>query len=824
MLFLREFILQVLLSRQIVAKESEGKMQIALNLLLNTSLLLSICIIFNLYYQKIQHQKVHLKVLGGAILGLAGIVLMSISIKLPNSVIFDTRSILICVAGLFYGVIPTSVATLIIIAYRLFLGGPGVYMGIAVTITSAALGIIWRLIRKNRKKISNFEYYCFGFVNHVIMLLCMFLLPKEIITETLNSIIFPVLVIYPLGTLAMCMIITYEGKSLQTERQLTESEIRFQAVCERAPVGITVETTEQILYANSEIASILGMTASEIENASWQSYTHPEDLDKDLEPFERLISGEIDKYDLLKRYIRKDGEIVWVHLFVAILHRDAIAKSSEYICIIQDITKEVEREHSLIESERRQREASSFLATLLDSIPDHIFYKSKHGVYLGCNKAFEKASGISKDRLIGKNDFEVYDKRTAQSFIDADRVVMNGAEQVRTEETVTYPNGDKIVTETLKTRFYDAEGEVAGLIGISRDVTDRKKKEERIEYLSVHDVMTGLYSRMYFDTELYRLDAIQELPYSVIMGDINALKLTNDLFGHSEGDKLIIQTAELLRSCCEKGIVARIGGDEFSVLLPRVNEEELKKIINKIYVKLEEQRSGDKEGCVFLSISLGYATKNHVEQPLAEVLKTAEEHMYRRKLLEHQSIRSTLLSTIKELLFSKSNETVEHAERMAGLARRLGSRVGLNEADMDALELMATLHDIGKIGISNHILSKASSLDDLEWTEIRKHPEIGYRIALTIPELQGIAGYILCHHERWDGKGYPQGLFGQEIPYISRLISVIDAYDAMTEDRSYRKARTKEEASKEILLHAGTQFDPDIAKVFVENVLIYEIG
>lgn len=797
-------------------------MQIALNLLLNTSFLVSISIIFNLYFQKIQQQKLLFKLIGGVILGLTGVVIVSISLKLPNQVIFDTRSILISISGLFYGVLPTSVAALIIIGYRVFLGGPGIYTGIAVTISSAALGVIWRRIRKNPEKFSKLEFYLFGLVNHLIMLLCMLLLPKDIILETLNSIGLAVLTIYPLGTLVLCLIITYEGKSLSTERKLTESEVRFQAVCEQAPVGITVETQERILYANSELTKILGMTLQEIEQTSWQSYTHPEDLEKDVEDFERMLSGEIDSYDHLKRYIRKDDKTVWIHLYVAILQRDAIARSSVYLCIIQDITKEVEREHCLIESEHTQREISGFLAILLDAIPDHIFYKNARGVYLGCNKAFEMASGLSKETLVGKNDFEIYDQKTAQAFVDTDRMVLSDADQVRSEETVTYPNGDQIITETLKTRYYDAEGEIAGLIGISRDITDRKRKEEQIEYLSVHDIMTGLYSRMYFDTELYRIDAIHELPYSVIMSDINSLKLTNDLFGHSEGDKLIVQTAELLKKCCGKGIVARIGGDEFSVLLPGVNEEELKGIVNRIYAQLEEQKNNRKDACVFLSISLGYATKSRAEQTIAEVLKTAEEHMYRRKLLEHQSIRSTLLSTIKELLFSKSNETMEHADRMVSLAKKLGAEVGISEADMDALELMATLHDVGKIGISNFILSKPGYLDDTEWMEVRKHPEMGYRIALTIPELQGIAGYILCHHERWDGKGYPQGLSGEEIPYIARLISVVDAYDAMTEDRSYRKAITKEEAIQELQANAGTQFDPEIVKVFIENVARYE--
>ena len=796
-------------------------MQIALNLLLNTTFLVSISIIYNLFFQRIQHQKLLYKLLGGVILGLAGIVLMSISLKLPNNVIFDTRSILLSISGLFYGLVPTSVATLIIVGYRIFLGGPGMNMGIAVAVFSAMIGVLWRWIRKNPEKFSEPEFYLFGLINHLVFLLCAGFLPRDIALETLKNIAFPVILIYPLGTLVLCMIITYEGRSLTTERMLNESEIRFQAVCEQAPLGITVETPEHILYANRELTRILNMSIAEIASTSWQSYTHPDDLNRDVVDFERMLAGEMDQYDHVKRYLRKDGIPIWIHLYVKMLRRESDPRQSEYVCIVQDITNEVEREQHLVESERKQREASQFLETLLDAIPDHIFYKSSQGIYLGCNKAFEQASGISKEKLVGRNDYELYDKETAESFLDVDRKVWNSTEQARSEETVTYPNGDQIITETLKTQYYDAEGQIAGLIGVSRDITQRKREQERIEYLNAHDIMTGLYNRMYYDAELDRVDSAQQLPYSVVMVDIDSLKLTNDLFGHNAGDQLIIQTANLLKECCPDGIVARMGGDEFCILLPGVDEEELKQLAGCINAKLEEQKSESTETAVLLSASYGYATKSRPEQTIAEITNYAEEHMYRRKLLKHQSIRSTLLATIKELLFSKSNETMDHADRMASLAKELGSQLGLNEADMDALELMATLHDLGKIGINNNILSKPEKLNDTEWVEIRKHPEIGYRIALTIPELQDIAGYILSHHERWDGKGYPEGLSGREIPYISRIISVVDAYDAMTEQRPYRKNRTQQEAAEEILRNAGTQFDPDIATAFVRDVLGY---
>ena len=798
--------------------------QNALNLLLNTSLLVSICIIFNLYYFKIMQQKVAFRLIGGVILGLAGIVLMSISVKLPNEVIFDTRSILLSISGLFYGVLPTSVAAIIIIAYRIFLGGPGVYMGMAVAATSAAVGVIWRKFRKNPEDFSKLEFYIFGLINHLLMLICMFLLPKEIITETLITISLPVIIIYPLGTFALCMIIQNAGKNLTTEKMLAASEIRFLKVFERSPIGITIETPEKILYANSEYLSILGMSLREIQTNDWRSYTHPDDIKKDESLSEKLLSGEIDKFDITKRYIRKDGEIIWVHLFMGAVYRGEIPSKSEYVCIIQNITEEVRREQSLLNSERKQRETTVFLTTLLDSIPDHIFYKNKEGVYLGCNRAFVQISGISKEDLIGKYDYEIYDEITAKSFIDADQKALKDVEQVRTEENVTYPNGDAIVTETLKTRYLDAEGEVAGLIGISRDITKRKREQERIEYLSTHDIMTGLYNRMFFDAELDRIDASQLLPYSIITIDIDSLKLTNDMFGHSAGDKLIKLTADLLKDCCEKAIVARIGGDEFCVILPGVDEIELKGNVENLNFKFEKNESAITESGILLSVSLGFATKSRSDQTIAEITNTAEELMYRRKLLKHQSIRSTLLSTMKDLLFSKSNETMEHAERMAKFARKLGKAVGLSELDMDALELMATLHDLGKIGISNDILSKPGQLNKNEWAEIKKHPEIGYRIAFKIPELHDIAGYILSHHERWDGEGYPAGLSGKDIPYISRLISVVDAFDAMTEDRPYRKAISKEEAAKELLANAGTQFDPEIVESFVKDVLEIDLA
>ena len=167
-------------------------------------------------------------------------------------------------------------------------------------------------------------------------------------------------------------------------------------------------------------------------------------------------------------------------------------------------------------------------------------------------------------------------------------------------------------------------------------------------------------------------------------------------------------------------------------------------------------------------------------------------------------------------LYAKSQETEEHGQRLGEFCLMLADELGLSQSDKDELILLSKLHDIGKIGIDDTILNKPGKLSEEEWKVMKQHPEIGYRIAKSTPQLDHIADYILYHHERWDGKGYPEGLAGEEIPLVARILSLADAYDAMTEDRVYRKALSKEEALEEIRRNAGIQFDPKLANIFVK--------
>jgi len=225
----------------------------------------------------------------------------------------------------------------------------------------------------------------------------------------------------------------------------------------------------------------------------------------------------------------------------------------------------------------------------------------------------------------------------------------------------------------------------------------------------------------------------------------------------------------------------------------------------------------EKIGSITLSISFGQGTKYTEAESIQDIFKKAEDDMYRHKLYESGSTRSQTIGLIMTTLYEKSHREMHHSKRVSEICIEIAAMMNFDEEATNRIGIAGLMHDIGKIGIDENILNKAEKLNPDEWREMQRHPEIGYRILSSANEFSEMAKYVLEHQEKWDGSGYPKGIKGKEISLEARIISVADAYDAMTSDRPYRKKICDEEAISEIEKNTGTQFDPEIVKIFIEK-------
>ncbi len=484
--------------------------------------------------------------------------------------------------------------------------------------------------------------------------------------------------------------------------------------------------------------------------------------------------------------------------------------------LVQLRTQELKQEIiKFIKSQKELQESNEKFKSYIELSPVGIFVIDRYGRYIEVNQKACQMTGYAEEELlsISISDY-LLPEELSRGLADFSKIKEKGFAEG--EYRVRKKDGQVKWISFIGTKINDN-----CIIAYCTDISERKEREQRIEYLSFHDSTTNIYNRAFFEEELSRLDTQQYLPLSYIISDCNGLKMINDTMGHAAGDIILIETAKVLKRNTKKDdILARVGGDEFAILLPKTGHSEAQTIMERIRSECQGTIVDIGHQKLKLTISIGCATKKATTESLSHIMKVAEDFMYKRKLLERDSFHSSLLNSLKKSLFERSQETEEHAERLINLTRMLGKTMGLQASQLDELELLSTMHDIGKLSIDNNILTKPGELTEDEWLDMKKHPGIGYRIAMTSPDLSPIAEYILCHHERWDGKGYPQGLLEESVPLLSRILAVADAYDAMTSDRPYRKALAKEVAITEIVKNSGTQFDPTIVKLFLEVMLV----
>lgn len=465
--------------------------------------------------------------------------------------------------------------------------------------------------------------------------------------------------------------------------------------------------------------------------------------------------------------------------------------------------------------ERQFEERESILRTIIDTLPQYIFYKDKNCRYVGYNKKWREyynSRGIHS--MIGKNDFEAgaIPKDLAKIFMQEDKATMNSKKINVTQRKILDKNGKNIIEETVKVPVLSDDGKVWGIVGLASDVTERIEVKEKLIKLSYTDSLTGVYNRACFEEKKEELNKKEYLPIGIIMGDVNGLKVVNDTFGHLQGDKLLLEMSNILRKATSKrDFIFRWGGDEFVILIPNCDENRCENVISKIINECEKS----KFNLIEMSIALGSAIKYDVDEDIYDNLQEAEEKLYRQKFLNTRSIRSSMIFSLNQSLYEKNVETQQHTQRLVNYAIKIGKKLGFTTAQLNELELVTKLHDIGKIGISEEILLKPSKLTEEEYNIIKSHTEKGYRILQASSELSHVARGVLTHHERYDGKGYPLGLKGDEIPIVSRIVNIVDSYDAMITNRGYNDVKTKEEAIQELIMCKGGQFDPKITDLFI---------
>ncbi|HZG84346.1 diguanylate cyclase domain-containing protein [Paenibacillus sp.] len=410
--------------------------------------------------------------------------------------------------------------------------------------------------------------------------------------------------------------------------------------------------------------------------------------------------------------------------------------------------------------------------------------------------------------LLGDRDNErkALRKRLAAAFAPR-------AAAAKLEKTIaSLPANADIGDKSVVLEFQPIKDETTNerlLLLVVTDVSERKASEERIRYLSSRDTLTSLYNRSVLEPMMEQPLAPEQLPASLMVVDLNGLKLANDVFGHRAGDRLLVRSAELLRATFGgDAVIGRWGGDEFVALLPRTSAAACAELASRLKAACDAAEAEP----VRLSMAIGGATLERAGESWSGAFAVAEKQMYKNKLLESKRVRIDMMRSVTDALLAKRVQRKDHLDRLHDLVVRFAAELGFvhGSPDMDLLQSLVRLHDVGYLALPADVLLKEGPLNEEEWEIVKSHSEIGYRMASSIGEW-ALAEAILGLHERWDGGGYPYGLAEEQIPYFSRLVAIADAFDVMTSEQAYKGKRSTEEALNEILAEAGRQFDPRLA-------------
>jgi len=593
-----------------------------------------------------------------------------------------------------------------------------------------------------------------------------------------------------------------------TERkQAEEILIRYQLVFENArDILLMVRLDGQIIDANLAALSVYGYSKNELLNMNIRDLRGPE-----TGSYVSTQMHEADNNGILFETIhcRKDGSFFPVE----VSSKGTVVNNKRVLLsVIRDITERKQAEANLRQSEEKFR-------NIVENATEGIFQTTLQGSFISVNPAFVKIIGAaSPDEMINNiSDIghQIYanpeDRGKIMKILAKHDYVENFETEARSSD------GKKIWMSINAHTVRNQNGDILYFEGTCTDITERKLAEDQLRYLNNRDILTGLYNRNYFEVQMQLLEKYKHIPVGIIMCDIDGLKLVNDTMGHKVGDELLVAASNAIKACfSDDDLIARIGGDEFAVLLPFIGTARLEQTAKRVNAEVEGYNM--KNPKLPLSMSIGFAFRQDGSISIYDIFKRADNNMYRKKLRSSQSARSAIVQTLKETMGARDFNTEKHAGRLQELIMAFFEEINITESKLGDLLVFAQFHDIGKVGIPDRILFKPGPLTHEEKVEMQRHPEIGHRIAQSSPDLLPISDLILKHHEWWNGNGYPLGIKGHHIPLECRILAIADAYDAMVSDRPYRKAMSHDEAASELISGKNTQFDPILVDKFIKAI------
>ncbi len=758
-------------------------------LLNNASLMIALNIVYTFLPRTKTSNKIQPTV-QGIIAGAICIIVMLSPIQLAPGVILDTRSIVITITGAFLGGIPVLTAILMATAFRIYQSGAGVLTGVMVIASSGALGLIFHYYRLGHLKEKHLrrivELYILGVTVHIVMLLCFFMI-KDDALKILKGIYLQVILLYPIGTVLLGLLFFKQKDNLSKNLKLkvTEEELRRTLMAIGDGV-ISVNSSGNIASINPVAEKLTGWLHNETQGRQFTDIfkvTNEVTGDPARNPVEAVLkTGKVCSLENHTILTAKNGDRIHISDSAAPI-KDNTGKITGVILVFSDVSDRKRSEKIIRESEARlnRAQAIAHIGSWELDLETKQTWASK--------EAFAIYGIVQDSQYIAKEKLKQFtDKQDRIKLDRALQKLIENNDEYDIELTITTNNG---VRKFINSKAYldrDVQNNPIKVIGVIQDITNIKLKEEELVHINYHDHLTGLYNRRFFEEELRRLDVTRNYPLTIIIGDANGLKLINDSLGNDKGDELLIKIAAILKLCCRNDeIIARLGGDEFVILLPNTTPTEAETIIDRIGSSMANETIGN----INISVSFGYSTKNDSSANIDKIFKEAEDNMYKIKMLEAPSRRSRTIEVFKTTLFEKDIKSEEHSERVSEYATKLARAYKMKAAAIAEIKTAGLLHDIGKIMTPDEVLNKTGVLDRSEWLEVKKHPTSGYRILSSLGGMKEIAEYILNHHERIDGKGYPGGLTGENISIQSKIISIADSYDAMSSVRSYKNSLTK---------------------------------